>query len=132
VALVKALLRLFAWVYHGVLALFLLALSGLAIAADMHSLKLRMFPWEGESLTWWLLGLSLTALILVVLSIRRVARSVFFVWALAIFVFQAKIYIFSGYHFGGGDFRTALYLIAGAALATVGAWFSMRAVPARK
>lgn len=130
-ALVKALLRLFAWLYHGVLALFLLALSGLAITADMHSLRLRMLPWEGESLTWWLLGISIAALVLVLLSIRRIVPALFFVWALAVFVFMTKSYIFSGYHFGGGDLRTALYLIAGSALALLGAWFAMRREPVR-
>ena len=36
-----------------------------------------------------------------------------------------KGYIFSGYHFTPGEFRTAIYLIAGSVVALLGAWAQM-------
>jgi hypothetical protein len=131
VALLKGLMRFFGYLYHGLLALFLLAISGVALSTGMHSLKMNMLPWSGESLTWWLFGGSLVGLIIVVLAVKRILPALFFVWSLVVAGFMLKGYVFSGYHFGGGDFRTAMCLIAGAVISLVGAWYGMKQRPAR-
>src|SRR5690349_15576928 len=106
VAALKVLMRLFSYVFHGLLALFLLAVS--------------------------LLACSLICLLLFILAMRRVGRPLFFLWSLVVLVMMARGFFFSGYHFAGSpDFRRALYLIAGAILAACGAWFQLRPKPLR-
>jgi hypothetical protein len=46
-------------------------------------------------------------------------------------VLLTKGYIFSGYRFGAGELRYAAYLIVAAWVAVAGAWFQLRAKPAR-
>ena len=36
-----------------------------------------------------------------------------------------KGYIFSGYRFSPGEFRTAMYLIVGSVIALIGSWVQM-------
>src|SRR5215510_7687527 len=117
---VKSLLRFYSYLFHGLLALFLLAISGMAMATDMHSLQLDMLPWKGESLTHWVFFGSLAGLGTVVLAVFRILPWLFTLWSLVVLVMMVKGYILSGYYFDGGEFRTALWLMAGAVLALVG------------
>lgn len=130
-ALVKGLMRFFGYVFHGVLALFLLAVSGMALSTGQHSLRFDMLPWTGSALTYWLLGGALAGLLIVVLAVRRVLPVLFFIWSLVVAGFMLKGYVFSGYHFGRGDFTLAMCLIAGSIIALLGAWFAMKQAPAR-
>ena len=125
-ALVKALMRYFGYFYHGLLALFLLVVSGMALATGMHSLRLSMLPWKGESLTWWTLGLALLGLASVVLAVKRILPAVFFVWTIVVLAFMLKGYVFSGYYFRKGEIATTGYLIAGAVISALGAWYGMK------
>jgi hypothetical protein len=43
--ILKAMVRYFAYVFHALLALFLIAVSGLAMASGGGDLRLRMLPW---------------------------------------------------------------------------------------
>jgi hypothetical protein len=124
-------MRFFGYLYHGVLALFLLAVSLMALSTGMHTLKFNMLPWEGSTLTYCLLGGALVGLATVVLAVRRMVPALFFVWSLVVFGFMIKGYIFSGYFFQSGEFRTTGYLILGALIALIGGWFGMKQAPAR-
>jgi hypothetical protein len=122
---VKALLRLVSYLFHGLLALVLLAMSGLALAAGARSLKLEMLPWTGSTLVYVLFGGSLLGLLLVILALRGTLRWLFFLWALVVAFYVLKGYFLSGYRFSPGEANTALYLAAGSILALLGAWFVM-------
>jgi len=124
-------MRFFSYLFHGLLALFLLAISAMAMGTGMHSIHLDMLPWQGQSLTYWLLGASLAGLAAVVLAISRVLPLLFFVWALIVFVMMVKGYIFGGYYFSSGEFRTAVMLMAGALIALLGAWYGLKQGKAR-
>jgi len=50
VVALKALVRYFSYVFNGLLALFLLAVSGLALASGAANLHLGMLPWSGAML----------------------------------------------------------------------------------
>ena len=121
----RALVRWFSYLYHGLLCLFLLAISGMALVTDMHSLQLDMLPWKGTSLTYWVLGSGLLGLAALVLALRRTLPSLFFLWSLAVLVMLVKGYVFSGFFFDTGEFRTAIYLIVAALIAMCGAWYGM-------
>ena len=129
-AALRAAMRWFSYLFHGVLALFVVAISLLSLASG-QTLHLGMLPWQGRSLTHWLLLSGLAGLISLVLAIRRTWRGMFFLWSLGVLAMMVWGFFFSPYYFAGPSaFHRALYLIAGALVAAFGAWFQLRrAVP---
>jgi hypothetical protein len=122
---IKALLSFLSYVFHGLLCLILLAMSGLAMAAGAQTLQLGMLPWTGPTLLYTLFFGALLGLVTVILAIKGTWRPLFFVWSLVVMVLLLKGYIFSGYHFSPGEFRTAMCLIVGSVIALMGAWVQM-------
>lgn len=109
------LLRLYSYLYHLILALILLAISGVAIASDVHSLNLEMFPWKGDQLIHWVFYGSLAGLAAIALAITGVFRYLFPLWTLLIFGMMARGFLILPYAFTGKDeFYAVLALIAGA------------------
>jgi len=124
-------MRVFSYIYHGLLALFLLGIAIVALSSGQQ-LQLEMLPWQGPALTWWLLSAALLGLASVILAICRMWRPLFFLWSLAVLVLMARGFFFSHYYFAGPpEFRGALYLTAGALIAAFGAWFQLRREPLR-
>lgn len=132
--IVKTLLRLFSYLYHGLLALFLLLVAALAIGSGAGALQLDMLPWSGAPLAWILLGASLCGLTALLLAITRRGAALFFLWSLLVAAMLLKGYVFSGFRFAPGvGVSTAIYLILGSWLALSGAWFAVRrAKPAER
>jgi hypothetical protein len=129
VAAIKALLRLFSFLFHALLGLFLLAVSGLALASGHPSLQFGMLPWTGSTLVYVVFFCSLAGLLALVLAFLGKARFLFFIWALVVLLMMIKGYVFSGYHFEPGGAMRALYLTLAALISLLGAWFQMRTVP---
>ncbi|MGA2133912.1 MAG: hypothetical protein ABSH50_16590 [Bryobacteraceae bacterium] len=124
-------MRVFSYLFHGLLTLFLLALSCMALTSG-QTLQLGMLPWQGPNLAYWLLGGALLGLVSVILAIGGKWRALFFLWSLAVLAILFRGYFFSHYHFAGPPaFHRALYLTAGAILAAFGAWFQLRREPLR-
>src|SRR4051794_29340708 len=124
--ILKALMRYFSYLFHTLLALFLIAVSGLAMASGGGELRLGMLPWSGDTLERVVLFGAIAGLIIVILAMRGTLRILFLIWAFLVFVLMVKGYIFSGYKFQPHEFRIALYLIAASFLALFGAWFQLR------
>jgi hypothetical protein len=122
---IKALLSFLSYLFHGLLCLMLLAMSGLAMAAGAQTLQLGMLPWTGPTLLYTLFFGALFGLLTLLLAIKGKFRPLFFLWSLVVTLLLLKGYIFSGYHFTPGEFRTSLYLIAGSVIALLGAWAQM-------
>jgi hypothetical protein len=126
--MMAAVLRVYSYLYHLILTLFLLGVSGLVLASGNHNLRMNMLPWEGETLTQYLFWGSLAGLLSVALAITGVFRFLFPLWALVVLVMMAWGYIFGAYHFRGPDpFYQTLALIAGALLAFIGSLTVFRA-----
>jgi hypothetical protein len=110
-------LRVYSYLYHLVLCLFLL---GLCIVAknSATTLKLSMLPWSGSELTTWLLWGSIVGLLSIVLAITGVFRFLFPLWTLIVLVLMFQGFLVKPYTFEGKPaFYNTLWLIAGAALA---------------
>lgn len=122
---VKALMRFYSYLFHAVVALFLIALATIALISGVP-LQLGMLPWTGTTLLNVLLFGGLFGLVTVILAMRGVLRVLFLLWSLAVVVLLIKGYIFTGYRFAPNEFRTALYLIGASILALPGAWFQLR------
>ena len=128
---VKTLLRLFSYLYHGLLALFLLLVSALALASGASALHIEMLPWSGATLAWILLAASLCGLTAVALAIAGRGSALFFLWSLAVAAMLLKGYVFSSFRFAAGaGVPTAIDLMLGSCLALVGAWFALGRKPA--
>jgi hypothetical protein len=124
----KALMRYYSYLFHVVLAVFLLAVSGLALASGSPNLHLGMLPWTGQTLIYVLFFGALAGLIAVFLAMRGTLRILFLIWSVLVALFLVKGYIFSGYKFEGAEFKTAIYLIIASLIALPGAWFQLRRV----
>jgi hypothetical protein len=123
-------MRFLSYLFHGLFALFLLAMSSLALAGG-QMLHLDMLPWSGSTLTYAIFFGALFGLLCLVLALKGTLRPLFFLWSLAVAVLLIKGYIFSGYRFAAGEFERAFYLISGSLIALPGAWFQMSRRPAR-
>jgi hypothetical protein len=119
-------MRVFSYVFHGLLALFVLVVSSLSMGSGAHTLQLDFLPWHGPGLTYWLFFSALIGLAFLFLALKGVLRSLFFLWSLAVFVILVKGFFLSPYFFEPGEFRTAVWLTLGAFLAVFGAWFRLR------
>lgn len=122
---VKTLLRFFSYLFHGMLALFLVAVSGLTLVSGAQNLHLGMLPWTGSTLTIVVFFGSICGLLTLLLAIRGRLRALFFIWSLGVIVLMVKGYILSGYHFSPSEAKTAGYLMIAALLALAGAWFQI-------
>ncbi len=122
----KALVRYFSFVFHGLLAIILIAVSGVALESG-QALRLDMLPWTGSTLTYIALLGSLAGLGIVILAFRRKLSALFFVWTLMVAALMVKGYIFSGYYFEPGDLGLSLFEVAASILSIAGAWFQMQA-----
>jgi hypothetical protein len=67
---VKALVRFLSYVFHGLLCLTLLAVSGLAIITGSQSVNLQMLPAAASGSVYVLFGGALFGLITVILAIK--------------------------------------------------------------
>jgi uncharacterized membrane protein len=122
---IRALLSFLSYVFHGLLCLIMIAMSALAMAAGAQTLQLGMLPWTGSTLLYVLFFGGLFGLGTVLLAIKGTFRPLFFAWSLVVTILLVKGYILSGYRFTPGEFRIAMYLIAGSVIALMGSWAQM-------
>ena len=78
-------LRVYSYLYHLVLCLFLLGLSIVAMSSTTI-LKMPMLPWSGSELLSWLLCGSILGLVSIALAVTGIFRFLFPLWALAVLV----------------------------------------------
>jgi hypothetical protein len=133
VAVVSAILRFLAYLYHGLLALLLLALGTvLTLANAGNSVHLDMLPWSGSAAVTALLLGGILGLVIVILAIRGVLRPLFFLWALVIVILMIKGYFLSGYRFTPDEFDRVAYGLIGAFIALIGAFAQMFNRPSKR
>jgi hypothetical protein len=110
-------LRVYSYLYHLVLCLFLLGLSIVAMSSTTV-LKMPMLPWSGTELLSWLLWGSILGLVSIALAVTGVFRFLFPLWALAVLILMVQGYLLKPYTFAGQtDFITTLWMIGGALVA---------------
>jgi hypothetical protein len=121
VGVIKALLRVFSYVFEGVLTLFALGIAVMSLRSGVP-LNLEFLPWKGMALSYWLVGLALAGLITLLLAMAGTLRVLFFLWSLAVFLLLFRGLFLSFYPFTGPvSFKAALVLTAGMLVGTIGA-----------
>lgn len=113
------LLRLFSYLFHLALTLFFLGVSVVTALSGLHNLSFPMLPWQGESLTWWLLGLSVFGLASLLLAVSGRFRHLFPLWCLFVLGIMAwGMFLSPAYSFPSpGAFQRGLWLTIGALIA---------------
>jgi hypothetical protein len=131
VIVLKGIIRIYSYIFHLLLALFLSALAIVAFSSGTHNLTLGILPWTGVALTWWLLALGVAGVAAVLLAVKGILRIVFFLWALAVVVMLGRGFFFSNFYFSSASaFANAICFMLAAILAAVGAWRRFRQPPA--
>jgi hypothetical protein len=126
-------MRFYSYLFHGVLALFLLAISLVPLLSGMHNLQLEMVPGEGETLTFTLMAIGVIGVLIVLGAVMGKAQTPLFVWSLVILLGMLWGYFWRPYRWSSAEaFQTTLLLIFGAFLALIGAWYAMQRRPARR
>ena len=99
--LIGLILRIYSYLYHTVLCLFLLGLGTVASIGGAHNLNLGMLPWKGAELTHYVLILSIAGLVAVLLAITGLLRQLFPLWCLLVVVMMVRGFFLSPFAYSG-------------------------------
>lgn len=114
---IELLFRLYAYLYHLILCLFLFGIGVVAYRSG-KTLNLPMLPWEGETLTESLIGLGIVGVMCIFGAITGWFRWLFPLWTLVVFVMMVRGFFLTSYTFSGGEqFKEVVALIGGAFVA---------------
>ena len=110
-------LRALSYIYHLVLAIFLLGMATVALLSA-NQLRLEMLPWKGDDLAQWLLWGSILGILSIILAVTGIFPYLFPLYALVVFIMMFRGYMLQPYTFAGKEsFYFTLWLLAGALLA---------------
>lgn len=120
------LLRLYSYLFHLALSLFLLGVA--AIAASSHQpLNLTMLPFSRENLLEGVFLLGSVGLICTLLAITRIFKYLFPIWAGYLLYLAVNGFFFTGYRFAGEKaFESACWLTLALIGAFVGAVWTLK------
>ena len=114
------LLRVYAYAFHLVLALFLIGIGVMALTGGT-TLTLGMLPWEGVVLTRMVVALGALGILCVALAVTGAARWLFPLWTLFVLIMMLRGFFLSSYSFSGaGGFKSAVWITVGAFVAFAG------------
>ena len=122
---VATLLRVFSYLYHTLLSLFLLGVSVIAWT-NSAQLTFPILPWTGPTLNAIIACAALLGLLSTILAVLGKLRLLFLLWSAAVAIFLFRGYFASSYRFATGETTFAAGLTAGAFLALLGAWSCLR------
>ena len=112
------LLRIFAYLYHLLLSLFLLGLGIAVWSGGENNLKLGMLPWDGATLTKAIVILGAVGLLCVLLAVFGKLRWLFVLWTLFALGLMFRGFFVTSYSFPDeGQFKFAVWLTSGALIA---------------
>ena len=121
---IRRLLRGFSYIFHALFILGSLIMAGVLLLSGEQSFNFDFLPWlTGRSLAYGLLPVALIGLVVLLLAVRHKAQALYVVWSFVVLLLVVRFFLFSsqGYIPGTGEFNTALYGLAAAILATLGA-----------
>lgn len=118
----RFILHSYSYLFHLLLALFLLGIALVAALVGNGSFDLPMIPWvSSKSLVPFLLIATTVGIAAVALAVLGKVRALFTVWTLFVLATVIWGFFLSSYSYAGMDeFRGALWMLAGAAVAAVG------------
>lgn len=128
-ALIRRILSYYSYAFNGLFAVILLGIATISFLTGRHALDFPILPWEDNTLAYALVAVALIGVLMVLLAMKGTAQKLFLIWSLVVFALIVRGFFFSSYSFeaGSGDVCMALYIVAAAIVAVLGA--GMAAVP---
>ncbi len=120
---IGSLLRAFSYVFHALFILVTLVMAGVLVASGKQSVNFDLLPLTGRPMVYGLVALALVGAVLLLLAVRHKAQMLYVAWSVFVLALVVRFFFFSsqGYTPGSGDFNAALYALAAAILAALGA-----------
>ncbi len=120
---IGSLLRAFSYVFHALFILVTLVMAGVLVASGKQSVNFDLLPLTGRPMVYGLVALALVGAVLLLLAVRHKAQMLYVAWSVFVLALVVRFFFFSsqGYVPGSGDFNAALYALAAAILAALGA-----------
>jgi len=125
-SVISAVLCAVSYLFHLGLGLVLVGMAVTALVGPEATFTVGVLPWQGRTLAWILLAAGVLAVVAVYLAIRRVLPILLVLWSAAVLIVLANGYFLGRYFFGRDGPSTALLLVLGAAIATLGGWLNFR------
>jgi hypothetical protein len=123
VCMFRAIMRVYSYLYHFLLCLFLAGVGAIALFSRSNRLNLPMLPWEEPTLTYWLFFGGLAGLLSLYLAYKGTLRLPFRLWTVVVLAMMIYGFFVSRHSFrDAGEFFNALLLTLGALAAVAGSW----------
>ena len=122
--MLKTIMRIFSYVYHLILGLFLLVVGAIALTNGGISVRMQMLPWEDPA-TYWVFFGGLLGLVSLFLAITGKLRLLFRLWTVVVFGMMLWGFFLSQYPLNN-TLWTATLLTLGALVAMLGSWTKPR------
>ncbi|MGB9606382.1 MAG: hypothetical protein ACPL88_10960, partial [Bryobacteraceae bacterium] len=106
-----ALMRLYSYLFHGVLSLLMVVIALVSWFSGSHSLDLLLVPWRDEPLRWTLLVGGLAGLTIVWLATRDRAPVLFLGWSGLVFLALLRGFFFGWVHYVRGPYPLSWALL---------------------
>ena len=120
--MISTLLRVYSYLYHAVLSVFLIGIGSLAKLSNSTTFKLDVLPWKGQELASYVLYGGIAGLLSVLLAVTGWFRFLLPIWAAVVVWYMVQGFLLRGYTYSGPDeFYWVLALIAGAVVAFLSA-----------
>lgn len=120
--MLSTLLRVYSYLYHAGISLFLLGITSLAKLSDSTTFQLDVLPWKGSELVNYAFWGSLVGLLSIVLAVTGLFRFLFLFWTAVVAWYMVRGFLLQPYTFeDANQFCWVLALIAGAVGAFLGA-----------
>jgi hypothetical protein len=121
-------MRLYSYLFHGVLSLVMVVMALVSWLSGAHALDLVLLPWRDEPLRWTLFVGGLVGMTAVWLATRDRAAVFFLGWSVLIFLVLLRGFFFGWVHYVRGPYSLnwALLLTLASLLAAGGAWLQYR------
>lgn len=121
-------MRLYSFVFHGVLALVMIAMALVSWLSGAHGLDLVLLPWRDEPLRWTLFLGGIVGLAAVWLASRDKLPWLFLGWSGLVALALLRGFFFGWVHYVRGPYSlgSALLLTVASLLALAGAWIQYR------
>lgn len=118
--ILRILVEIYSFLFHGLLSLFLLGIAFVAYLSGSTTFAIDLLPWEGPSLVRILLLGNVVGLVIIVLAATGKFRLLYPLWALVVLYYAAQgVFVLKTYS-GPDEFRWALLFVLGALLALLG------------
>ena len=116
-----ALLRIFSYLFHLILCLFLGGVGLIAYLTPAAAFRTPLLPWEGDQLACALMCGAAVGLISLVLAVTGKFRLLFILWTLAVVIMMFRGFYLGAYTFDGvGEFKQSLWIFGASVLAFLG------------